>query len=1205
MRYRFSIFLLLFFTVNSVKAQEIEHEHSIHHAFIENKGQWESPVLFKAKFSGGNLWVQQNKFVFHLQDFSNLHKNHIQPINEKSDINLPQTVVHLNFNGSNQVTQIEKNNPTKSYYNYFMGNDKTKWASEAHGYSEAILKEFYNGIDLKLIEEKEQLKYEFHIQPNTDPSVINFNYFGQENVKIDGKGNLIIETKLGNIIEQKPYAFQVVNGKILEVSCVFEINEGEVSFKIGSYNKNAILVIDPILVFATYSGSITDNFGMTATYGYDETAYSGGTIYGNAYPTPDNSAYDINSNFTVANNGNWGNPIPLGYGVTDVFISHYTADGTDMLWTTFLGGGDNIQGTETVHSLICDKDNNIYLFGATSSLDFPIQGGYQTAHAGGTDFANFYQNGVYFKTNGTDIYVAKLSSNGQNLMGSTYLGGSSNDGVNYRDNMPVNSLNGIYGSFADYDSLTPNYGDQFRGEIMLDENGNCLIASCSRSLDFPVLNAFQPVNAGMQDGVIFKLSPNLNSLIWSSYYGGTNNDACYSVKVDSSFNVVFAGGTCSSNLNYTAGGWQPIYNGGKTDGYIVKLNPAGTTVQFATYVGTPNSDQTFFVEIDRIDNIFAVGLSAGGDFPVINAGYVNPNSSQFILKLDPTLGSALNSTVFGNGSAIPNISPSAFLVDICGNIYVSGWGAHLLQNDTLLNNMAVTSNAYQTTPPNGFDFYLFVLQREFADILYASYLGGGNAREHVDGGTSRFDKNGVVYQSVCGGCGGVSDFPTTPGAWSNANLSSNCNNIVFKFDFQLIPNAEFTADLTLGCASFNVVLDNFSTTSDSYLWDFGNGDTSTVIFNPSLTFDTPGVYDIYLYVTDSVCLLTDTAMITITVTDSIQLNVTNTIQLCSPVEINMIANSSGTADYFIWSSSLAFLDTLNTNITDSILTITPSGTTTYYVMAGNNGCSTIDSVLVEFTSSSLVLSANDSICTGETTIVTATNLNPLITFTYAWGPSSIIVVPSVSNNVQVQPLTSQYVYVTASASNGCIIEDSIWIAVSSISSSSVIASASEILVPEGGTTTLIGQPNGLTYQWTPVVGVTNPTMQSTSVTVESTTIYTLTVSDGICEKSDTVLVKAYSFICGEPFIYVPNAFSPNGDHENDVLYVRGQLIEGMVFRIFDRWGEMVFESFDRLNGWDGTFRGKALDPDVYDYYLKAICIDGEESIVKGNISLLK
>ncbi len=1190
MRFKIFIFFLLFFADNSLKAQEIEHEHSIHHAFIENKGQWESPVLFKAKFSGGNLWVQQRKFVFHLQDFSKLHAIHNNPQDNQGAAEIKQALVHLNFNGSNEVTQIEKINPTKSYYNYFLGNDKSRWTSNVFGYSEAIMKEFYNGIDMKLIEEKEQLKYEFHIQPNRDPSVINFSYFGQEKVKIDSKGNLIVETSLGNIIEQKPYAYQIVNGKVIEVKCDFEINEDIVTFKLGTYNKNAILVIDPVLVFATYSGSITDNFGMTATYGYDGTAYSAGTVFGNAYPTPDPNAYDVTSNFTLPTNG--------VYGITDVFISRYSSDGTNMIWTTFLGGGDGAQGSETAHSLICDQLNNLYIYGATSSIDFPIVGGYQPSHGGGSANSNFYFNGVYFTNQGTDIYVAKISANGQNLMASTYIGGSLNDGVNTK------VTSGFYDSVAAYDSLTTNYGDQFRGEIMIDSIGNCIVASCTRSVDFPTQSAFQTANAGQQDGVIFKLSSNLSTLQWSSYYGGSNNDACYSVKIDSSYNVLFSGGTSSTNLSNTAGGWQPNYNGGKTDGFVVKLNPSGTTITNASYIGTSNYDQAFFVEIDRNDNVFLLGQSIGGLFPVFNSSFVNPNSSQFVIKLNPALNTNLNSTVFGNGLPSINISPSAFLVDICGNMYISGWGANILQS-TPMSGMPISDNAFQPIAPNGFDFYLLVIERDFTGLLYASYLGGNGANEHVDGGTSRFDKNGIVYQSVCGGCGGFSDFPTSPGAWSSVNLSSNCNNIVFKFDFELIPNAEFTADQTLGCAAFNVVLDNFSTASDSYLWDFGNGDTSSVIFNPSITFDTPGIYDIYLYVTDSVCLLTDTAMITITVTDSIQLDVTNTIQLCTPTEINLIANSNGSADYFIWSSSLAFLDTLNTDISDSVLTITPAGTTTYYVLAGNVGCSHIDSVVVEFTSSSLVLSANDSICSGETTTITATNLNPLITFTYVWNPTSIIVVPSVSNMVQVQPLTSQYVYITASASNGCIIEDSIWIEVSTISSSSVVASASEILVPEGGTTTLIGQPNGLSYQWIPITGVTNPTMQSTTVTVAQTTIYTLFVSDGICEKSDTVLVRVYSFICGEPFIYVPNAFSPNGDNENDVLYVRGKLIEGMVFRIFDRWGEMVFESFDRLDGWDGTFRGKALDPDVYDYYLKAVCIDGEESIIKGNISLLK
>lgn len=1182
------ILLLVLLASQTLKSQEIQHEHSLMHSFVENKGQWPEPILFKTKFHGGNLWVQQRKLLFHLQDFSRLQELHAKPVDSEETITYKQQLVHLNFPTANQVDNIERSGRTNAYYNFFIGNDPNKWASEVYGYSEAILRDFYSGIDLKLIEQKEELKYEFHIQPGISPSLIQFNYGGVRSVKVAKNGDLIVETDLGNIIEQKPYSYQIINGKIKEISTNYVVEGTNVSFALGKYDPNAILVIDPILVFATYSGSVTDNFGMTATYGYDGTAYSAGMIYGNQYPTPDPLAWDVNSNITVAN---------TNVATTDAFISKYSADGTTMIWTTFIGGGDNVQGTETSHSLICDQNNNVFLYGVTSATDFPVQGGFQTNHAGGSSLSvNF--NGTNFGTVGTDIYVAKFSANGQNLLGSTYIGGTLNDGVNYK------VTSGNYNTVAAYDSLSTNYGDQFRGEIMLDQMGNCIIASCSRSTNFPVLNAFQPTNAGMQDGVIFKMSPDLSTLLWSSYYGGSNNDACYSVKVDSSFNIVCVGGTSSNNLPFTSTGLQPNYNGGKTDGFVFKLQPSGTIVENASYLGTSSYDQAFFVEIDRNDNVFILGQSVGGSFPVFNAAYVNPGSSQFIIKLDPTLTTNLNSTVFGNGSPNINISPAAFLVDICGNIYVSGWGANILQG-VPLSGMPVTPDAFQANAPNGFDFYLLVIKREFQDILYGSYIGGGSAQEHVDGGTSRFDKNGVVYQSVCGGCGGNSDFPTSPGAWSSQNLSSNCNNLVFKFDFQLIPNAEFTADQTLGCATFSVTLDNFSTDSDSYLWDFGNGDTSTVIFNPSITYDTPGVYDIYLYVTDSVCLLTDTAQITITVTDSIQLNVTPTIELCSPVEIDLVANSNGTADYFIWSASPIFSDTLNTDLSDSVLTITPPGTMTFYVQSGNAGCFEIDSVLVDFISSALSLSANDSICVGETTIITATNSNPNITFSYAWSPDSIIVVPSTSNQVQVQPTVSQYIYVVASASNGCVIEDSIWIAVSSIGDGLVNATATETLIPEGGTTTLVGEPSGLTYQWTPGTGVTNPTMQTTSVTVEQTTIYTLTVSDGICSKSDTVLVKTYSFICGEPFVYVPNAFSPNGDKENDVLYVRGQLIEGMVFRIFDRWGEMVFESTDRNYGWDGTFRGKALDPDVYDYYLKAICIDGEESIIQGNITLLK
>lgn len=1180
-------FLLLSFCGFS---QEVNHHHSVQYSFIENKGQWGENVLFKTKFPGGNLWVEQGKMMFHLQDFSRLQTYHANPKDGEDVSAFSQTLLHLNFPGSNKVTSIKKDYQTSVYYNYFLGNVESKWASEVYGYGEAILEDFYSGIDLKLIEHEEELKYEFHVDAGVDPSIISLEYVGHKSVRIEKNGDLIITTSLGDVIEKKPYAYQILNGKIVQVDCQFVIINERVEFNLGHYSEFAPLIIDPVLVFATYSGSVTDNFGMTATYGYDATAYSAGIIYGNAYPTPDPLAYDVTSNMTVAN---------VGVVTTDAFISKYSADGTTMLWTTFVGGGDDTHGTETSNSLICDKFNNIYLYGVTSSDDFPIVGGYQSTFGGGTTLSvNF--NGTNFHNDGTDIYVVKFSANGQNLLGSTYMGGSANDGVNYK------VTSGSYNNVAAYDSLTTNYGDQFRGEIMLDSLGNCLIASCTRSTNFPTQNAFQPALAGNQDGVIFKLSSNLSTLQWSSFYGGTNNDACYSVKIDSSYNIVFAGGTSSTNLPGMGTGWQTTYNGGKTDGFVAKLNQNGTAILAASYLGTTNYDQAFFVEIDRNDNVFVLGQSAGGTFPVFNTGFVNPGSSQFVMKLNPTLSVVENSTVFGNGGAAINISPAAFLVDICGNMYISGWGANILQG-TPLSGMPVTPDAFQGTAPNGFDFYLLVIEREFGgpDPLYGSYIGGSASQEHVDGGTSRFDKNGVVYQSVCGGCGGNSDFPTTPNAHSDLNLSTNCNNLVFKFDFELIPDAEFTADNTLGCAPFTVTFDNFSTESDSYQWVFGNGDSTSTIFEPTITYDSAGVYQVYLVVTDSICLLTDTAQLTIIVTDSLELSVTVDQELCQPIPLDLTAYTNGSADNFIWSSNSSFSDTLNAYLQDSVLNITPTGPTTYYVYVSNAGCSLIDSVVVDFIGSSLILSGNDSICAGDITSLSASSTNPAISFTYVWVPDSVIVGSSVGSSINIQPSVTQYVYVTASSATGCVVNDSIQVFVGNIPNGVVVATASEYLVAEGSNVTLIGQPNGYSYSWTPTQGLSNPNAQTTNALVEESTLFTLSVTDGICTKSDTVLVKTYGFICGEPYIFIPNAFSPNGDQENDVLYVRGALIEDMIFRVYDRWGELVFESFDRSEGWNGEFRGKPLDPDTYDYYLKVTCVDDLESIITGNVTLVR
>lgn len=1187
--YRYLLLLCFALLMSPVKGQEVTHTHSVHHAFIENKGQWEDHVFFMNNVEGGNMWVEQGRVLFQLQDYSMLQKAHFSNKKTEGDLTFKEKLIELKFVDALEVTQVEKSGATAHYYNYFLGNDESKWASEVRGYEEFTLKELYDGIDIRFIEQEKQIKYEFIVAPNVATDKIKLKYSYQKELKIDRKGNLVIKTELGDIIEEKPYAYQIVNGKIIEIPCSYELVDNVVTFKLGEYNKRVALVIDPTLVFATYNGALSDNFGMTATYGHDGSAFTGGTIYGNSHPMPDPNAFDVNSNLTVLN---------VNIATTDAFIVKYSADGTTMLWATFYGGGDNYQGTELPHSLICDKDDNVYVFGSTSSLDFPIVNGFQPNHAGGTPFS-VSSNGVRFGTVGTDIYVAKFSANGHNLLSSTYVGGEKNDGVNYMISA------GNYGSAGAYDSLTTNYGDQFRGEIMLDSVNNIIVGTSTRSSDFPTRNAFQPTLNGQQDGVIFKLKNDFSGLIFSSYFGGTQADAIYSVKIDSSYNIVFAGGTTSTDLNITPGAYQSTNAGGEADGFIGKLSPNGLNLTHSTYIGTSNYDQVFFVEIDRLDNVFVLGQSNGGIFPVINAPYSNPNSSQFIAKFAPDLSTIIGSTVFGSGKPKFDISPSAFLVDICGNMYVSGWGANILQS-TQMDGMPVTPDAFQGVKQSGFDFYLMVIEREFNSLLYGTYLGSLSSGEHVDGGTSRFDKNGVVYQAVCGGCGGFSDFPTTPGAWSNQNLSSNCNALTFKFDFGLIPIAKFTTDQSVGCSPFVVNFSNFSSDSDSYMWDLGNGDFDSTTFEPTVTYTTPGFYDVMLMVTDSICLLTDTAFITIEVYPDIVLENISDTTMCLPLPITLTADANGTATSFVWSTNSNFTDTLNLSTADSIVEIEEPVSGYYYVLVSNNGCSVIDSVLINITSSFLNLEGSTLLCLDEQTVITATSINPLVTFTnFDWSADSIIVSGDGSPSVTVKPYTTQYLVVTATASDGCIVIDSILISVSDIDETAVVASSSETSVPVGGDVTLSAEPSGYLYTWTPPTDVNNPNAQETGATVWQSTNYTVHVSDGICTKTSSVWVDVFPYRCEEPFIFVPNAFTPNGDGENDVLYLRSRIVADVTFRIYNRWGELVFETTTMESGWDGTFRGKQLPPDVYDYYLEGHCIDGQEFLIKGNITLIR
>ena len=834
---------------------------------------------------------------------------------------------------------------------------------------------------------------------------------------------------------------------------------------------------------------------------------------------------------------------------------------------------------------------------------------------------HFVYNGTFFN-GGTDIYVAKFNSTGTNLMASTFIGGSGNDGVNYNDTtfLYFNGVDSIYESPAD--SLQYNYGDQYRGEINVDPTGNIYIVSSTRSANFPMVNGFDQTLGGKQDAVIFKMNPNLSQLLWSTYLGGSNNDAGYAMALDDSLNVYVTGGTRSSNFPTTAGALHTSYGGGKADGYITRIKKDGTAILNSTYWGTAAYDQTYFVQLDKHGNVYVVGQTEGA-MPVTGGVYNNANSGQFITKMNSALNTLVFSTVFGNGNGLPNISPSAFLVDYCENIYVSGWGGKIIPPYTYLSAMPISGNAIQPIT-SGHDFYLFVLSTNAASLVYATYFGGSTSFEHVDGGTSRFDKRGIVYQSVCAGCGGNDDFPVTPGSWPytspnyipydvnnpyptgiNMNTqNNNCNNGVFKFDFQVpLASANFTVDYLSGCSPLTVQFNNLSTVGNgTYLWNFGSNDTTSVVLNPVRTFPNPGTYLIQLYVNDPAsCNFGDTAYHYVTVYPSMTADFNFISSPCSN-QVAFLDSSYISPTSWLWN----FDDGTTSGLQNPTHIYNTTGSYNVQLISTNvNGCADTTVVQVDFISSSTSVIPSTSICTGLSTQLNATG-----GYSYSWSPASSLSNPNIANPVATPNVTTTYtvtIHSIPSPGDTCVVILTTTVSVYTPAAFPLSATADKDTIFKGSSTIIHALTDTtLTIIWSPATGLSNPNSFNPTASPTETTTYTVTIVDSSgCPKSVTITIYVISMKCTLDDAFVPNTFTPNGDGQNDILFVRSISLAQLYFAVYDRWGELVFETDDIKKGWDGIFKGKPANSDVFAWYLTAKCYSGEEMKKKGNVTLIR
>lgn len=1194
-------------------------------SFVENKGQWDSKVNFKTTIQAGAFFLEKNGFSVLLtspQDLDRFseqihgHSHHtdktikegdkkVEPVKMDDPVTIHSHVYRTYFVGASNNVQILPEKELSTYDNYYIGNDKSKWQGGCKLYQAVVYKNIYPNIDVRYYTDMGTLKYDIIVNPGGKISDIAMRYEGVDKLSIKNE-ELVIQTSVGEIKELYPYTYQLNQKKGREVlSAKYQLKDNTVRFNVKEYSPDATIIIDPTLIFSTFTGSSSDNWGYTATPGPDGTMFAAGIVFGFEYHATA-GAYSTTFNSGVDEDGN---------GPYDIALTKFTSNGTARLYATYLGGN----GNEQPHSMICDAQGDLVIAGRsnsnTGSRSYP------------TTIAPIGDTGKY------DIVVSRFNPGGTALLGSIKIGGREDDGVNIKPKYV--SLSGISGGTKTdgaYETRR-NYGDDARSEVILDANKDILLASSTQSPGFPVRGSvFQSAyGGGKQDGVVIKFNPSLNSVQYSSFFGGSGSDACFVLSINPLDGNIYVGGaTTSANLpGNKAGSITSTYQGGECDGFVTYINPNFSSIIKTTYQGTSGDDLVYGIQFDKLGFPYIMGTTTG-NWPVLNAVYSGSGGKQYISKLQPDLSAYVYSTVFGTNSPVPNISPIAFLVDRCQNVYVSGWGGGINRSKQYpsvgTRGLPVTRDAIKSGT-DGDDFYFFVLEKNANSQLFGSFFGqtNGELGDHVDGGTSRFDANGIIYQALCANCGGPTTlgfFPTTPNAYARVNGSSSCNEAAVKIEMNF---GGITAGIkatingnndTVGCVPLMIAFADTVGKGKQYVWNFGDGTGDfTVLANPSTThtYNVIGTFRVRLIAIDSAtCNISDTVYLTIKVGNNI-------------VTPNFNATKIGDC------SSLTF------QFQNTTTAVRPGYNDSSFVWDFGDGTPTVKAGIAN------VQHTYASIGTYEVTLT-------VIDTAFCNAPESVKKTIRLANNVKAlfeTPAKGCLPYNAAFENTSLGGTDFIWDFGDGSAPSSEV-SPTHLYNSKGTFTVRLIAIDLLTcnqrdtffskidvqsvptanFNFTPLMPKENTPTQFSNLS-QSATSYLWQFGDGDTSvlsdprhqfnASDTFTVCLMAIndagcvdtACKDvpalvlPLLDVPNAFTPNSNDINSVIKVAGFGIAKMNWRIYNRWGQLVFRSSSPKIGWDGTYKEKLQPMDVYTYTLDVQLSDGKKIRRTGDITLIR
>jgi hypothetical protein len=598
-----------------------------------------------------------------------------------------RAVLRLEFSGGNRAPQVQGEEPMAARSNYLIGNDPGKWLTGIPHYARVRYSEVFPGVDVLYYVKDQQLEYDFIVRPGTNPDSIRMRMLGAQGIGKDDSGSLALKTDAGSVVLHKPTAYQRGPNGEREVACDYLLDEGEIRFVLGDYDRSQVLRIDPVLSYSktldaliraiavdasgnTYlaGSTVSSNFPTTAhafqhTNGGNADAViakldpTGSSLLfatylgGSAYDSANSIAIDSSGNVIVAGTTLSAN-LAIGHafqstllGTEDAFLSKLNTDGSQLLYSTYLGGS----GAESALGVALDSSGRAVMTGVTSSSNFPTTPGVLQAVNGG----------------GADAFIAKLDttkSGAASLLFSTYLGGSDRDAA---------------------------------GAIAVDATGNVFVTGLTISSNFPTANPLQSscascpsgsdtglIPAVVADAFVTKLNATGTALVYSTFLGGNAGDAGNAIALDSVGNAYIAGTTFSwLNFPTTVGAFQTSHHG-VGDAFVSKLNAGGSALLYSSFVGGDGDDGATGVALDSSGHAYLTGFTNSWDFPTVNplqgpdkgvcdfVLFPDGCSDAVFLQMNAD-GSALNYSTYLGRSDI-NDSGTGIAADAAGNAYVAG-----------------------------------------------------------------------------------------------------------------------------------------------------------------------------------------------------------------------------------------------------------------------------------------------------------------------------------------------------------------------------------------------------------------------------------------------------------------------------------------------------------------------------------------------------